>query len=202
MDVRRWTFDEPPLLRRLQGGYDRLLRRLDRELPLLLAATAALLVAAGWAVAHFGSDSINPNIAGVSADPDHDGIVNLLEYAHATDPHAPYRPPAGFEEKFANPADTPEFNRNYVKLRDKAQYGGGTVISRALCAKSGVNPDRFIHRAIDRYDGEVLHNDWSLQQLVDKLKQIGVLDNTLIVVVSDHGECKFVKLVGRYAWDT
>lgn len=109
-------------------------------------------------------------------------------YAHATDPHAPYRPPAGFEEKFANPADTPEFNRNYVKLRDKAQYGGGTVISRALCAKSGVNPDRFIHRAIDRYDGEVLHNDWSLEQLVDKLKQIGVLDNTLIVVVSDHGE--------------
>jgi arylsulfatase A-like enzyme len=109
-------------------------------------------------------------------------------YAHATDPHAPYRPPAGFEEKFANPAETPEFNRNYIKLRDKAQYGGGTVISRALCAKSGVNPDRFIHRAIDRYDGEVLHNDWSLQQLVDKLKQIGVLDNTLIVVVSDHGE--------------
>jgi len=109
-------------------------------------------------------------------------------YAHATDPHAPYRPPAGFEEKFANPAETPEFNRNYVKLRDKAQYGGGTVISRALCAKSGVNPDRFIHRAVDRYDGEVLHNDWSLQQLVDKLKQIGVLDNTLIVVVSDHGE--------------
>lgn len=109
-------------------------------------------------------------------------------YAHATDPHAPYRPPAGFEEKFANPAETAEFNRNYVKLRDKAQYGGGTVISRALCAKSGVNPDRFIRRAIDRYDGEVLHNDWSLEQLVDKLKQIGLLDNTLIVVVSDHGE--------------
>src|SRR5689334_23842799 len=49
-------------------------------------------------------------------------------YAHATDPHAPYRPPAGFEEKFANPAETAEFNRNYVKLRDKAQYGGGTVV--------------------------------------------------------------------------
>ena len=109
-------------------------------------------------------------------------------YAHATDPHAPYRPPAGFEEKFANPTDTPEFNRDYARLRDKAQYGGGTVISRAGCRKSGVNPDRFIQRAIDRYDGEILHNDWSLEQLVDKLKQLGVLDNTLIVVVSDHGE--------------
>ena len=109
-------------------------------------------------------------------------------YAHATDPHAPYRPPPGFEEKFANPGDTPQFNRDYAKLRDKAQYGGGTVISRAGCAKAGVNPDRFIQRAIDRYDGEILHNDASLAYLAEKLKQLGVLDNTLIVVVSDHGE--------------
>jgi arylsulfatase A-like enzyme len=109
-------------------------------------------------------------------------------YAHTTDPHAPYRPPAGFEEKFANPADTAEFNRNYKKLRELGQYGGGTVISPAGCARSGVNPGRFIHRAIDRYDGEILHNDWSLEQLAGKLRQLGILDNTLIVVVSDHGE--------------
>ncbi|HZT29140.1 MAG TPA: sulfatase-like hydrolase/transferase [Bryobacteraceae bacterium] len=109
-------------------------------------------------------------------------------YAHTTDPHAPYRPPAGFEEKFANPAETDEFNRNYAKLRDQAQYGGGTVITRAACARSGVNPDRFIRQAMDRYDGEILHNDASLEQLAGKLRQLGILDNTLIVVVSDHGE--------------
>ena len=109
-------------------------------------------------------------------------------YAHATDPHAPYRPPAGFEEKFANPAETAEFNRDYAKLRTEREYGGGTVVSRASCAKAGIDPDRFIRRAIDRYDGEILHNDHSLELLVDKLKQLGVLDNTLIIVVSDHGE--------------
>lgn len=109
-------------------------------------------------------------------------------YAHTTDPHAPYRPPAGFEEKFADPADTPEFDRNYKSLRKLGEYGGGTVISRAGCVKNGVNPDRFIRRATDRYDGEILHNDWSLEQLTVKLKQLGVLDDTLIVVVSDHGE--------------
>jgi arylsulfatase A-like enzyme len=109
-------------------------------------------------------------------------------YAHTTDPHAPYRPPAGFEEKYANPADTPEFDRNYKGLRKLGEYGGGTVISRAGCVKNGVNPDRFIRRATDRYDGEILHNDWSLEQLAGKLKQLGILDDTLIVVVSDHGE--------------
>jgi arylsulfatase A-like enzyme len=109
-------------------------------------------------------------------------------YAHATDPHAPYRPPAGFEEKFANPADTAEFDRHYKNLGGHHKYAGGTVIDRAGCKRAGVNPDKFIQRAIDRYDGEILHNDRSLEQLVDKLKQLGLLDNTLIIVVSDHGE--------------
>jgi arylsulfatase A-like enzyme len=109
-------------------------------------------------------------------------------YVHTTDPHAPYRPPAGFEEKFANPAETPEFNREYAALRDRGQYGGGTVVSREECRKAGVDPDKFIRRAIDRYDGEILFNDHSLEMLTGKLKQLGVLENTLIVVVSDHGE--------------
>ena len=109
-------------------------------------------------------------------------------YAHATDPHAPYRPPAGFEEKFANAADTAEFDRNYKSLGGRHKYAGGTVIDRAGCKRAGVNPDKFIQRARDRYDGEILHNDRSLEQLVDKLKQLGILDNTLIIVVSDHGE--------------
>ncbi|HEY7306732.1 MAG TPA: sulfatase [Bryobacteraceae bacterium] len=109
-------------------------------------------------------------------------------YAHATDPHAPYRPPAVFEEKFANPAETAEFNRDYARLRDKGQYGGGTVVSRAGCERDGIDPDKFIRQAIDRYDGEILHNDKSLELLAGKLKQLGILESTLIVVVSDHGE--------------
>ncbi|HMF12327.1 MAG TPA: efflux RND transporter permease subunit, partial [Gemmataceae bacterium] len=46
--------EEPPLLRLLQGSYERLLRRLDGELPLLVATTAILIAAAAWAVWHFG----------------------------------------------------------------------------------------------------------------------------------------------------
>jgi len=109
-------------------------------------------------------------------------------YAHTTDPHAPYRAPVEFEQRFANPAETAEFNSTYKRLVDIREYGGGAVVNRAGCLRNGVDPDRFIHQAIDRYDGEILRNDWSLEQLVEKLKQLGVLDNTLIVVVSDHGE--------------
>jgi arylsulfatase A-like enzyme len=109
-------------------------------------------------------------------------------YAHTTDPHAPYRPPPPFDAKFGNPTESAEFDRTYMQLRNQREYGGGTVINRASCRKSGVDPDRFITQAIDRYDGEILHNDKTFEVLVGKMKELGVLDNTLIIVVSDHGE--------------
>ena len=112
----------------------------------------------------------------------------FLLYAHTTDPHAPYRPPAPFDARFANPAESARFDAQYMKLRDEREYGGGTVINRASCTKAGIDPDRFIRQAVDRYDGEILHNDSSLELLVGELKKLGVLDNTLIIVVSDHGE--------------
>jgi CzcA family heavy metal efflux pump len=46
--------EEPPLLRFLQGSYERLLRRLDRELPLCVTAAGVLVVAAVWAFLQSG----------------------------------------------------------------------------------------------------------------------------------------------------
>ena len=109
-------------------------------------------------------------------------------YAHATDPHAPYRAPAKFEARFANPAETPAYDRDFNKLENLAVSRGGFALDRALCVRAGVNPERFIQRAIDRYDAKILHNDASFEQLVEKLRQLGILENTLIIVVSDHGE--------------
>jgi poly(3-hydroxybutyrate) depolymerase len=39
-----------------------------------------------WRVAHFGASALNPDIAGDVADPDGDGVNNLLEYTSGTDP--------------------------------------------------------------------------------------------------------------------
>jgi len=46
--------EDPPLLRRLKGGYDWLLRRLDRDWLLVLTVTLVLLLAGGWTVWNFG----------------------------------------------------------------------------------------------------------------------------------------------------
>lgn len=41
-----------------------------------------------WKAAYFGTNASNPAIAGDAADPDHDGIVNLLAYAYGFNPLA------------------------------------------------------------------------------------------------------------------
>ncbi len=109
-------------------------------------------------------------------------------YVQSTDPHAPYRPPAGYESRFANPAETAAFNRDYGKLRDIRAYGGGATVSRSEMRAKGIDPDLYIKRAVDRYDAEIAHNDKSIEQLIGKLKDVGALDNTLLVIASDHGE--------------
>ncbi len=109
-------------------------------------------------------------------------------YAHATDPHAPYDPPALVESAFAKPSETASFEREYSSFKTNHEYGGGAVINREMCVKAGLNPGRFIQQAKDRYDDEILNNDHNFEALIRQLKQLGILDNTLVIVLSDHGE--------------
>ncbi len=106
----------------------------------------------------------------------------------STDPHAPYEPPAEFEKLFANPEETPEFNRTYARLKKFRGYGGGAMISAAECRANGVDPQSYRRRAINRYDAEIAHNDRSIELLVNQLRKLDLLENTVIVILSDHGE--------------
>jgi arylsulfatase A-like enzyme len=108
-------------------------------------------------------------------------------YAHSTDPHAPYRPPAEFEARFTDPKETPEFDRQYHELWAIRRLGGA-VFSREECIKNGFDPARYVHNATDRYDGEIANNDKNIELLIQQLEKSGVLDNTIVIVVSDHGE--------------
>jgi CzcA family heavy metal efflux pump len=48
--------EEPPLLRGLQGAYEWLLRRLDREFPVIVVVMVVLVTAAGWALYQAGGE--------------------------------------------------------------------------------------------------------------------------------------------------
>jgi len=80
-------------------------------------------------------------------------------YVHYIDPHIPYTPPEEYEREFArNYEGFPLFNER------KRLVG------------------------IDRYDGEIRYTDDGMRSLVEKLDELGIRDETIIVITSDHGE--------------
>jgi alpha-tubulin suppressor-like RCC1 family protein len=57
-----------------------------RSIPILVFDLAGIDPGVRWQQDHFGEESENPDIAGWDADPDHDGIANLLERAFNMNP--------------------------------------------------------------------------------------------------------------------
>jgi arylsulfatase len=96
-------------------------------------------------------------------------------YVHYLDPHGPYDPPAG---------SVPEFDRfERVGIYDHVRENVTTLQSEGF----GPGEPRFEdYRA--RYAAELRHVDSAIGQLLDGLREQGLLDNALVIVTSDHGE--------------
>jgi arylsulfatase A-like enzyme len=98
-------------------------------------------------------------------------------YVHTIDPHVPYIPP-----------------QKYLKMYDGGRYSGpvkaSTTAKLAEQIKTGrakLN-DRDKMRFEALYDGEITYHDDQLVALEAKLKDLELLEETLIIVTSDHGE--------------
>lgn len=147
---------------------------------------AEVLAAHGWATGSFlqnanagpdngldqGFDRVVENIPGRAGQVYGGAVLEWIEanrdrsffaYLHVADPHAPYDPPAsarGWYEELLTAHGGPRW-QDPLWVRDAR---------RAL------------------YDGEVVNNDRALPTLVHRLEQLGLLDRTMIVFISDHGE--------------
>ncbi len=56
---------------------------------------------------------------------------------------------------------------------------------KGMLNKSGESD---IDRLISYYDGEIRYVDYHLGKLLSKLKELGIDDNTLLIIMADHGE--------------
>jgi len=89
----------------------------------------------------------------------------------------------------------PEYFDYYDKQDlPKAQVGDWATINDdpEEAAKSsawrGIKTDEYVHKARAGYYGNVAHIDHEIGRLLAKLKAQGVLDDTLIIFTSDHGD--------------
>jgi arylsulfatase A-like enzyme len=86
-------------------------------------------------------------------------------WVHYFDPHSPYDPPPGY-------AVSPSVE---VRLEGKR-------------IPESVNGPETLKRLIRAYRSEVLYTDAQLGRLVERLRILGLLDRTALVVTADHGE--------------
>jgi len=101
-------------------------------------------------------------------------------YLHYIDPHGPYDPPRPYRKEFRIGRRT---EQPWV-LR-----GDPTPIARSLAGGPRVSyGPREVRFLQGLYDGEVAYVDTQLGKLVDGLREKGLLQRTILVVLSDHGE--------------
>jgi arylsulfatase A-like enzyme len=98
----------------------------------------------------------------------------FLLYLHATDPHGPYAPPEPFRTRFA-----PTVEELEIGGLDSLKRLG----SMSAPVDAGTAEDL---RAL--YDAEIAFLDAEFGLLLDELRDLGRLDGTLFVFLSDHGE--------------
>jgi len=99
----------------------------------------------------------------------------FFAFVNYFDAHEPYLPP-------------PPFDRQFGPGR---RYGRHSPLHHWLWNPAvGHRPleDAVRQEEIDAYDGGLAHLDVQVGRLIDDLDRLGILDNTLVIITSDHGE--------------
>ena len=100
-------------------------------------------------------------------------------YVHTMDPHDPYTPGDYHHNLFA-----PEANRKFGQVLDFTK----NVREGAERGEPPALPDGALSAMKQLYEAEVAGNDGAFGKLMQGLKEMDLYDNTVVVVVSDHGE--------------
>lgn len=115
-------------------------------------------------------------------------------FVHYWDPHTPYNQPKEYRELFrhkkGNLSDL-EVKEAKAGYRYVPGWGETGQIFEGKDHKwsAPIPGETFADgMSIDLYDGEIAYADNRLGQVVEKLKELDLYDDTLIIVTSDHGE--------------
>lgn len=98
---------------------------------------------------------------------------------HFYDPHIPYRAPEPYRSMYVDSEYTGEYGDHW-----------GEDVANMLKINSGevVPSDEDMYNLAALYDGELTYTDSEAGRLFAEIRDRGLADNTIIVVVGDHGE--------------
>lgn len=98
------------------------------------------------------------------------GVQPFFVFLNYFDVHDPYTPPEPYRSKYAS-----------------APSPGGLVNGFVERYSPSLTPEQ-IQSEIDAYDGSIAYVDDQIKALFGELEARGLLENTIVIVTSDHGE--------------
>lgn len=82
-----------------------------------------------------------------------------------------------------------EFYSWYIEPELLREYGDDErTVAPSVGERFGEVDLDMVKTAVGKYDAEIRYQDRSLEDLIDKLDELGFLDNSVIIIFSDHGE--------------
>src|SRR5919202_974210 len=101
------------------------------------------------------------------------------------DPHAPYLPPAPFDRLFYTGKETdPAHLCTDHSMQPVFDFAPFAEFFKSWMPP-GVTDARYV---VAQYDGAIAYMDTCIQQLFTRLEELGVADDTIVVLTGDHGE--------------
>ena len=96
----------------------------------------------------------------------------LFLFVHLWDVHYDYRPPEEYWRRF---------DADYAGTLDASDLAHNPRITRDM-------PARELAHVVALYDGEIAFTDQQIGRLMERLNQLNLDENTLIILTADHGE--------------
>ncbi|MCP4646244.1 MAG: sulfatase, partial [bacterium] len=102
----------------------------------------------------------------------------LFLAVHFYDPHLTYSPPDSFANIWTEREYSGEFDSSWGLRETVVEVNRGEI--------SLSSDDLYNLEAL--YDGEIAYTDYEIGRMLSGLRQSGVIENSIVILVSDHGE--------------
>ncbi len=117
--------------------------------------------------------------------------VPFFAMIHVFDPHDPFEPRSPYATLWADTERRAEHLRNietvlpFIKHPRRRDWKTPT---RAEVLAAGLDSERYISVDLDWYDGSIRGMDAEVGRLFERLRALGLADDVVVALVSDHGE--------------
>jgi len=115
----------------------------------------------------------------------------FFAFLHIFDPHSPFEPSEPWNTRWFAPDALAEHREHVEQVKQVIQ--SDFMKSQALpnaeeMEASGVDRETYLERQKIWYDASIRAMDAEIARLLERLDELGLADDTLIALVSDHGE--------------